>query len=50
MFICMCVYIDINECLPSSPCDHFCDNTQGSYNCRCFDGYNLVNYHTCEGQ
>ncbi|XP_052809635.1 fibrillin-1-like, partial [Mya arenaria] len=34
--------IDINECDGKSyPCDHFCKNTQGSYDCMCKDGYFL---------
>ena len=31
---------DINECL-SNPCDQICDNTMGSFECRCASGYSL---------
>ena len=31
---------DINECL-SSPCNHTCTNTAGSFVCSCNDGYEL---------
>ena len=32
--------IDINECT-SSPCDHTCTNTAGSFECSCNSGYEL---------
>ena len=32
--------LDINECL-SSPCNHTCTNTPGSFVCSCNDGYEL---------
>lgn len=41
--------IDINEC-ENTTCHHLCNNTEGSYNCYCNDGYNLLNDNTtCEG-
>ncbi|KAH9524469.1 hypothetical protein Btru_054660 [Bulinus truncatus] len=33
--------IDNNECLDSKVCDHFCNNTEGSYWCSCRQGYRL---------
>uniref|UniRef100_A0A8W8N5D1 Fibrillin-1 n=1 Tax=Magallana gigas TaxID=29159 RepID=A0A8W8N5D1_MAGGI len=38
----------IDECVRDSPCDHICNNTDGSYVCSCRDGYNLVNVSKCE--
>ena len=46
--IAMCL-LDIDECLASSPCDQFCTNSPGSYQCACLSGYNLINGHTCRG-
>ena len=43
-------FVDINECL-SSPCQHGCTNTLGSYNCYCNQGYVLDNdQHSCRGK
>lgn len=42
------LFIDIDECVRDSPCDHNCNNTDGSYVCSCRDGYNLLNYSKCE--
>ena len=34
------VYIDINECYEETDdCMQLCTNTDGDYNCSCFDGY-----------
>ena len=35
--------IDINECLSSSlnPCDQICENTVGSFKCKCKPGFML---------
>jgi len=35
-------FLDVNECF-SSPCSHVCENSVGSFSCRCFDGYQLSN-------
>ena len=44
-----CVYIDIDEC-SSSPCNHTCTNTVGSFVCSCNDGYELDDDGTtCNG-
>ena len=32
--------IDIDEC-DGIPCHHICHNTSGSYQCCCYDGYQL---------
>ncbi|XP_008299846.1 EGF-containing fibulin-like extracellular matrix protein 2 [Stegastes partitus] len=32
---------DVNECFPSSPCQHHCYNLPGSFLCRCDLGYEL---------
>ena len=42
--------IDHEECENNMhQCDHICYKTQGKYICSCFDGYSLVNTHSCEG-
>ncbi|XP_055728570.1 thrombomodulin-like [Salvelinus fontinalis] len=33
------VCIDDDECYMDGPCEHICENTLGSYNCSCFEGY-----------
>ena len=42
---------DINECSDGTHnCEQVCDNTYGSYNCRCLDGYELQNdSYSCAG-
>ena len=37
----MLCLLDINECLGDNLCDNFadCTNTEGSYTCKCKDGY-----------
>ncbi|KAK6480953.1 hemicentin-1-like [Huso huso] len=34
--------IDVDECLQRKPCQHDCRNTQGSYQCTCPSGYQLL--------
>ena len=42
--------VDIDECL-SSPCNHTCTNTPGSFKCSCNDGYVLDDDgSTCNGE
>ena len=44
-------YLDINECLPDSPCHEnaTCNNTEGSYMCTCDSGYSGDGF-TCNGR
>ena len=42
--------IDIDECLHSTDgCEQACVNTEGSFTCDCFAGYELINATQCEG-
>ena len=43
--------IDINECdEENGGCSHMCNNTIGSYQCLCEDGYELdSDQHLCNG-
>lgn len=35
-------YVDINECANGDNlCNQYCNNTDGSYVCSCYDGYTL---------
>ena len=49
-----CVYIalDIDECLTDNGgCTQKCNNTVGSYDCSCWNGYELSSdKHTCTGK
>ena len=47
----MMQYIDVNECLDNNGgCSDNCTNTNGSYYCSCFSGFELLSdNHTCEG-
>lgn len=49
---CTCTkLIDINECLlPDHGCEQICENTNGSYICSCYGGYNQTGFRTCNGQ
>ena len=42
---------DIDECLTDNGgCTQTCDNTEGSYQCSCWNGYELTSDgHTCTG-
>ena len=36
------LYLDVNECLQGTAgCNQGCNNTEGSFNCTCYDGYQL---------
>ena len=43
--------VDIDECLiDNGGCNQTCDNTNGSYQCSCSEGYELTNdTHNCTG-
>ena len=32
---------DIDECLGDNECQHQCKNSEGTYHCECFDGYEM---------
>ena len=41
---------DIDECLFfNGDCQHYCENTFGSFECSCDDGFVLVNTSVCLG-
>lgn len=40
---------DIDECEEQHGCDHICVNNPGSYECRCKEGFEMMN-STCEGK
>lgn len=50
-FILSSLFLDINECLDHlASCNQICNNTDGSYTCDCFTGYELKdNNRTCIG-
>ena len=44
------ILTDHDECSNNTHhCNHTCHNTHGGYYCSCYDGYRLVNTHSCEG-
>ena len=47
-----CCDSDINECeTDNGGCTQTCDNTDGSYQCSCWVGYDLTSDgHTCTGE
>ena len=44
--------IDTNECdINNGGCEYDCQNTEGSYECECKEGYQLADdKHSCEGK
>ena len=55
LYIYSCVqywFLDINECrTDNGECTQTCDNTDGSYQCSCWDGYELTSDgYTCIGE
>lgn len=41
---------DINECFDNNGgCSNTCINTEGSYHCKCLEGYQLIDSKNCEG-
>ena len=48
---CSSFLLDINECVDSNGgCHQLCNDTDGSYECSCYEGYQLVpDDITCEG-
>ena len=47
----MYIYTDIDECsLNTDNCSQICNNTEGSFNCECYEGYVLeADLRTCTG-
>ena len=45
------ILIDINECIVNNGgCQHMCNDTEGSFECYCRDGYSLnPNKFLCDG-
>ena len=41
--------LDIDECA-AAPCDQFCTNTEGSFECSCRDGFTLSGQRNCESE
>ena len=50
-FFTIYIYTDIDECsLNTDNCSQICNNTEGSFNCECYEGYALeVDLRTCTG-
>lgn len=47
---CAAIYLDIDECSSSDPCEQVCTNSEGSYECSCDPGYSLDDdQHSCNG-
>ena len=48
---CMLILLDIDECADSNGgCHQLCNDTDGSYECSCYDGYQLMPDDVmCEG-
>ena len=51
LFLLYILYADVNECKQHNKggCSHDCENTYGSYRCKCRTGFQLYNRTTCEG-
>ena len=43
-------FTDVDECDNAQSCEHICINTNGSYYCKCNDGYELHNSMFCHGK
>ena len=41
--------LDVNEC-EGSPCDQLCNNTEGSFECSCGDGYEITDERSCDSK
>ena len=42
--------LDVNECdIANAGCQQLCINSDGSYDCVCFEGYAFNENMTCEG-
>ena len=41
--------LDVNEC-DESPCEQRCNNTEGSYECSCGDGYEITDEGSCDSK
>lgn len=48
----VCCYLDTNECLDPrlNACGQLCENTFGSYSCKCKAGYTKLNETACVGK
>ncbi|XP_015126789.1 low-density lipoprotein receptor-related protein 2 [Diachasma alloeum] len=44
------ICIDRNECNEWGYCEQLCENTEGSYICKCAPGYNLIGRNKCRAQ
>ena len=49
---CCLLSIDVNECATNNGnCDQICNNTKGSYQCKCGNGFALnSDKHKCDGK
>lgn len=44
-------FTDKNECsVDKGGCDHVCINNEGSWTCKCFAGYYLIDDKKCSGR
>lgn len=43
--------LDTDECsIKTDDCEHTCIDTEGGYNCSCYEGFKLMNDNKCEGK